>query len=1351
MKLSLTKKFISIATAVITIFSGVVPAFAASELDSTTLVSDTVSQSEAVTSTFNDTGSHWGQTAIKKWNGYGVVKGYNGTFRPDAPVTRAEFSTMIDNIMKYIDQGNNGFTDLSAEQWYYNAILKLNTAGVLKGTDGKALPENKITRQEAAVLIAGAFKIGNGESSTTFSDNDQIASWAKGAVLGLVSKAVISGMPDGSFRPTANLTRAEAVTLFDNLIQTLISQPGEYTQDVSGNVVINTSGAVLKNMKITGDLYIAQGVGEGEVTLDNVVITGSVHVQGGGVNSIIFNNVDVKGALVVNKYNGQVRVLATGSTSVSVTMLESGAMLVTKELTGGGFETVEISADILAGQEIKLDGNFTKVVNRSSEVKITASGTIKELAAEANTTITGDVKVEKVTEASGVSATVNGAAIQTGSTSTNVTTGGSTGGGAGGGSTGGGSSDGGAQTVAVTGLSLSSNAFTLWVGESKKLEATVSPANATNKNVVWKVAEDSAALLDVTAEGLITAKAVGTGTVTATTADGGFIAKVIVTINQSSLGVKLSKFEGDVLDAAAQVEEAVKTNSANVEIKEASKSLIQENHYDAAITAKDALQKATVSYDVYTVITLTDNNGQPVLDTSSVEVTVNGLPYNAAFGEDLAEGYKAGSFVFKLDVEQPEKIEQYQLVFRQEGYADTSMKVTYRPVGTVSLQEIGSIVGEPVIGTELTAGLLKYDGVPANENVVYQWYQADTENGLYTAISGANNSLYELTPAEGGKYIRVGASADEIEISGAVLSPAFGPVEKPVNVDDVFKAIEASYLGKNVSLNNIISNLTLPTSLEAYPGVKIDWSSNNEQAITSTGTVTRGEKDDQFVTLTVTLSGKASGKRSYEMIVRTIGTENIDTEGYIDSYFTTGYPQAYVKGGTIHVRYALNSPAEVYMVVNVGNGRWESDVKAVLEGHAGKNNDVIYVDKWPYFELNESQVNEVQDFDTGVTLADRNSGEARVEFVIVDKTKNYTSANVTTVRFDQAVVGALDIYPPNSYTKYINNALDTIYIFYNEKINANAVPLTGDFVLSTGKVEAISIYNYDKDWGMTPSYVKLTVSGITTADLKELKVSYNGNAIEDLSDARNKALTYKNAGVLSIDEGFKRVTISSDRKSIIAELEPGWNSMDNMDQDLNASVGSRSRFNIEIAGHGSFSPSSATYSYSTTDLEYTLKFETPLPEGAAVLKFNTSGIVNWAKDLYPAELVSESVQQIPDPGTPTAVYSSSKGTISLTFADGFEFNYASLAAGMVLKVDGVEYALRGFTVSKIGKFVDGVYIRTGLEIMLSDQFTQKIKNVVESGTDVQIKYTKVNGDDSNQLSDAAGALLPDFDYVQVVK
>ncbi|SDG56996.1 S-layer homology domain-containing protein [Fontibacillus panacisegetis] len=1347
MNLKVKKRIISLSTAMITVFSSVVPAFAASVADPADSATKIVSQSQSSSVVFSDTSNHWGQAAIEKWNEYGVVKGYNGTFRPDAPVTRAEFSTMIDNIVKYIAQANNDFTDLKEGQWYYNSILKLNTAGVLKGIDGKALPDNKITRQEAALLMAGAFEIGTGESTKTFKDHDQIAGWAKDAVQALVSKAVISGNPDGTFKPTGNLTRAEAVTLFDNLIQTLISKPGEYSKDVSGNLVINTSGAVLKNMKIAGDLYITQGVGEGEVTLENVVIAGTVHVQGGGVNSIIFNNVDVQGALVVNKYNGQVRILATGNTSVSVTVLESGAMLVTKELTGGGFETVEISADILAGQEVKLDGNFNNVVNRAADIKITANGTIKELVAEANAVITGTVKINSVTGAKGSSVTLNEKPVNT----TIPSGGGSSSGGgtSSGGTSGGGTSGGDSTTVAVKGISITPSSLSLFVGESKQLEATITPSNATNKKIVWTVDDNSAKQINVTADGLVTAKGPGTGTVTATTQDGGFKANVVVHVQQSAIGVNMSSYSGAVIDSETQVEEAVRLNSSNVKIAATSKSLIQENHYETTISALSALQQTSVTHSVYSVVTLNNINGQPITDPSGISVTLNGLPYSVEFGDGIAEGYKAGSFVLKLDIDEPEKIQQYHLVFTKEGYANTSLTVTYRPVGAVSLQNIEAVAGQPVIGTQLTAGSLNYDGVPANHDVSYQWYRADSENGAYTAIAGANATQYELTTADGGKYIRVGASADGIEVSGSVLSPAFGPIEKPINIDEVFTAIEAIYLGSNANKSNVTSNLILSASLEAYPGVTITWSSSQQAIVTNAGVVTRNELNDEFVTLTATLGGKVTGTRSYELIVRAVGTDNVGTDGYIDPYFTNDYPQAYVKDGTIHVKYALNKPAEVYMVVNVINGTRPSDVKAVIEGHAGINNDIIYVDKWPYFQLDSTEVNQVQDFDTGVNVAKNNNREARVEFVIVDQANNYTSSDVTTVLFDKTVVGALDTYPPRMDGQFINDALDTIYIYFDEYLDSNSVPAAGDFTLSVGQVDNVTIYNYDNGQHRNPSYVKLSVSGITQNDADKLKLSYIGSALQDISDAKNKVQTFVNKEVMYTNEFFSSVTISSDRKSIIAVIVPGWYTLDNS-LNLSNSEEIRSRFSVEIDGL-KYPPFSGNYSYNSKELTYTLKFNTPLPVGAAVLKFNSSGIVNWAKDPYPSELVSQEIVQIPAPGIPTATYSSNSSTINLTFADGFDFNYASLSAGLVLKVDGVEYALRGFIVRRHVDYVNGQMINRGLSIDLNEKYSWKYKNAIEAGSDIQIKYTKLNGDDDLQLSDKAGALLPDFDFVQVTK
>ena len=63
-------------------------------------------------------------------------------------------------------------------------------------------------------------------------------------------------------------------------------------------------------------------------------VNGNLYLNGGGINTILFNNVDVKGALIVNKINGNIRILATGKTDIAVTVLSSGAILIEQTLTG---------------------------------------------------------------------------------------------------------------------------------------------------------------------------------------------------------------------------------------------------------------------------------------------------------------------------------------------------------------------------------------------------------------------------------------------------------------------------------------------------------------------------------------------------------------------------------------------------------------------------------------------------------------------------------------------------------------------------------------------------------------------------------------------------------------------------------------------------------------------------------------------------------------------------------------------------------------------------------------------------------------------------------------------------------
>ncbi|MDR1131186.1 MAG: S-layer homology domain-containing protein, partial [Oscillospiraceae bacterium] len=249
---------------------------------------------------YADTSGHWAENAIAQWSDYGVLKGDNGSFRPDDPITRAEMAAVLDRVMKYQSTDSPVFTDVSPSAWYYDNVRHLAAAGVVTGVGGGSFaPDRNITRAEAAVMIARAFHIADGSGETAvFPDAADIADWAADAVQGLKDAGYINGFPDGGFHPKDTITRAEAATILDNMVGLLIDAAGEHDYaglgEAVGIVVINTDGAAVKNLKVNGGLIVAAGVGEGETYLENVEVAGGVYVEGGGEDSVYFNNCTIR-------------------------------------------------------------------------------------------------------------------------------------------------------------------------------------------------------------------------------------------------------------------------------------------------------------------------------------------------------------------------------------------------------------------------------------------------------------------------------------------------------------------------------------------------------------------------------------------------------------------------------------------------------------------------------------------------------------------------------------------------------------------------------------------------------------------------------------------------------------------------------------------------------------------------------------------------------------------------------------------------------------------------------------------------------------------------------------------------
>ncbi|MDD4402056.1 MAG: S-layer homology domain-containing protein [Desulfitobacteriaceae bacterium] len=237
---------------------------------------------------------HWAAGDISKWVLLGLAKGsLEGTFKPDEAITRAEFITFVNRVFAYTEKSQDTFKDVNDTAWYADEIAKAVRAGLLKGDGtGNVNPDVPITRQEAAVILVRAFHLNpiNPAAADKFIDSGEIASWARESVSTLVENDYISGRPGNVFAPADNITRAESVTMINNIMGELRNRAGIYTGSVEGNLVVNTAGVELKEMVIAGNLYLTEGIGDGNVVLDSVIVKGTTFIAGGRKNNIIIKN-----------------------------------------------------------------------------------------------------------------------------------------------------------------------------------------------------------------------------------------------------------------------------------------------------------------------------------------------------------------------------------------------------------------------------------------------------------------------------------------------------------------------------------------------------------------------------------------------------------------------------------------------------------------------------------------------------------------------------------------------------------------------------------------------------------------------------------------------------------------------------------------------------------------------------------------------------------------------------------------------------------------------------------------------------------------------------------------------------
>ena len=162
----------------------------------------------------------------------------DGTVRPNGRITRAEVATIFfrlltDDARQRNWSSENNFSDVSADKWYNNAVSTLCHMGVLGGySDGTFRPNAPITRAEFA-KIAVSFAQANGSAVYSYFTDVKTTDWFAPYVTAAKDSGLIEGYSDGSFKPENRITRAEACAIVNRVLG---RKPSKNHMKISGRI-----------------------------------------------------------------------------------------------------------------------------------------------------------------------------------------------------------------------------------------------------------------------------------------------------------------------------------------------------------------------------------------------------------------------------------------------------------------------------------------------------------------------------------------------------------------------------------------------------------------------------------------------------------------------------------------------------------------------------------------------------------------------------------------------------------------------------------------------------------------------------------------------------------------------------------------------------------------------------------------------------------------------------------------------------------------------------------------------------------------------------------------------------------
>ena len=404
---------------------------------------------EPVTPVFPDIAGHWAEDALNTGVKMGLLNGVNGKMLPDNPVKRSEAVVILNRALgASVADSISGLNSSSQNVWYSEDLGKGIHLGLIEANDNRNF-DTAATRAEAFVLIARAFVFDRAEAAadelSAFTDTGSMTEEQLQAAAALAAEGIINGTSATTLSPSAQLTRAEFVTMVTRVADQIIdSQPAaddntpaaddtENTEDAdtaaAGSETASNDAAGSEPQADAQPARAAAIRGGSIIALPESTVTGTTIsgdlVYAAPATDIALDDVDANGRVVLkgaeqtelNAVNGtEISTLAVdpaGSAQIDFTYnCSAGTVVIAGEGGAVSFEGKADNIEITAsGRTIDLTNiNASTLTITGTDNRITVSGTVGDIAINGgarNNTLTLNGTADSLLVA-GVGSTVKG-------------------------------------------------------------------------------------------------------------------------------------------------------------------------------------------------------------------------------------------------------------------------------------------------------------------------------------------------------------------------------------------------------------------------------------------------------------------------------------------------------------------------------------------------------------------------------------------------------------------------------------------------------------------------------------------------------------------------------------------------------------------------------------------------------------------------------------------------------------------------------------------------------------------------------------------------------------------------------